>query len=104
MKLAERVNSFEALGEVLRRYHEDSADAVLAPLAEAAALAAAENPWFTPGHIRQALNSLGSALQPGNLDQWISRYGERLVRKMPQKTIGVVMAGNIPAAGFHDML
>jgi acyl-CoA reductase-like NAD-dependent aldehyde dehydrogenase len=104
MTLAERVESFAELGEALRGFREDTREPGLAPLVEAAARASVENPWFTPDHIRTALNSLGMALQPANLDAWISRYGDRLVRRMPQKTIGVVMAGNIPAVGFHDFL
>ncbi len=104
MNLSERVTSFEWLGECLRRYHEGSQDSRQMQLSLAAAQAYAENAWFTPGHIRIALNSLGDALQPQNLARWIGLYEERINRQTTRKRVGVVMAGNIPAVGFHDFL
>ncbi|MEI6682408.1 MAG: acyl-CoA reductase [Bacteroidota bacterium] len=104
MNLSDRVKSFEWLGECLRRYHENSQDPHLALLSRAAAQAYAENGWFTPEHTRIALNSLGEALQPENLAKWIGPYEQRIKRQTSRKRVGVVMAGNIPAVGFHDFL
>jgi hypothetical protein len=104
MTLDERIKSFEMLGDRLRRYNENSPDGDVVPLIEAAGLAASENPWFTHEHIRIALNSLGDALQPENLNEWLSRYDEKFARPHSRRTVGVVMAGNIPAVGFHDFL
>ena len=104
MYLADRIKSFELLGFRLRRYHENSIDQDIVPLAEAARLAMIENQWFTLEFIRVALNSLGEALQPENLNKWISGYSEKIHHMTTQKTVGVVMAGNIPAVGFHDFL
>ncbi|MBS1587070.1 MAG: acyl-CoA reductase [Bacteroidetes bacterium] len=59
------------------------------------------NPWFTPGDISIAINSIAAQyLDPGNLRQWTARYPApaHLV------TVGIVMAGNIPLVGFHDLL
>lgn len=60
-----------------------------------------ENPWFTPGSINLALEGIRRYLDVGKLKNWSSHY-----TVTPQKTrqIAVVMAGNIPLAGFHDML
>jgi hypothetical protein len=104
MTLAERIKSFEMLGDVLRRYGEGATDPDLALLSDAAGLAYIENPWFTPEHIRIALNSLGKALQPENLARWTGRYDQQRMEGTIPKTVAVVMAGNIPAVGFHDML
>ena len=104
MTLTDRIRSFELLGDRLRRYHESSTEPDMLPLVEAAGQAAAENQWFTHEHIRHALNSLGTALQPERLNKWISGYSDRFALNQPQKTVGVVMAGNIPAVGFHDLL
>ncbi|MEI7661497.1 MAG: acyl-CoA reductase [Bacteroidota bacterium] len=104
MKLADRIESFEMLGDLLRRYHENSSDPALSRFRHAAQLANAENPWFTPEHIRLALNSLGTALSHENITRWLSGYGNRLENVSASKTVGVVMAGNIPAVGFHDFL
>lgn len=59
------------------------------------------NPWFTPEHIEMAAgNIVAEFLQKEKLEQWAGQY------KMPAtpKTVGIVMAGNIPLVGFHDFL
>ena len=104
MNLQKRVESFEHLGNLLRSFHEAPNDPEKVLLAEAVRLAYAENQWFTPENIRIALNSLGEALQPENLSEWLFPYLHRLHNTLIHKTVGVVMAGNIPAVGFHDFL
>lgn len=64
-------------------------------------LAARKNGWFTPESIRLAAENIArSFLQPEALREWASRY------KLPEtpRTVGIVMAGNIPLVGFHDFL
>jgi hypothetical protein len=92
------------LGEKLGRYHENSTDPVVKPLVEASNIAFQRNPWFTPEHIRMALNNLGKVLTKENLSIWLSGYASGIEGLTTQKRIGVVMAGNIPAVGFHDFL
>ena len=104
MNLADRINSFGVLGDHLRRYHENSTELDILPLAEAARLSFAKNPWFTPDHTRIALNNLGQALNVENLRRWLSKYGDKQECVSIPQRIGVVMAGNIPAVGFHDFL
>lgn len=102
MTIDERISSFARLGELLRRFPGEAGDKDLATLAEAAALATVENGWFTPAGIKLSLNALGEALHAEKLKRWIEPYRSGL--KPNAKTIGVVMAGNIPAVGFHDFL
>ena len=104
MDLTDRIKSFELLGDRLCRYHEQSGQEGFTPLLEAATDASAANRWFTPELITVALNNLGKMLTGDNLNRWLSVYEDRLKRAAGQKTIGVVMAGNIPAVGFHDFL
>lgn len=104
MDLTDRIKSFEMLGDKLRRYDENSSAIDLLPLAEAARSASGRNPWFTPEHIRVALSNLGRLLAHENFNSWLSVYEERLERISNPMKIGVVMAGNIPAVGFHDFL
>ena len=104
MNLSERIASFEFLGNLLRMYHEQSEEPALRPLQDAARHAFFQNPWFTPVQIRTALNSLGRVLTRENLERWISLYQLPATKPAIQRTIGVVMAGNIPAVGFHDFL
>ncbi len=61
------------------------------------------NPWFTPGNVRLALSATGSILTAEKLTHWLSAYPLEGQRRKPA-TVGVVMAGNIPLVGFHDML
>jgi hypothetical protein len=61
------------------------------------------NPWFTENNVRQALGSIGKSLRPEKLARWLEKY------RLPglsadMKTVAVIMAGNIPLVGFHDML
>jgi hypothetical protein len=41
-------------------------------------------------------------LSPNRLQEWLSRYA--ISENKQQKSIGVIMAGNIPLVGFHDLL
>jgi len=63
--------------------------------------AKSQNRWFTPESIRRALDNIAFMLQPAQLDTWLKAY--TFPAGLP-KRIGVIMAGNIPAVGFHDFL
>jgi hypothetical protein len=59
------------------------------------------NAWFTPTHVSLAIdNIVNQFLQRGKLEAWVAHY------TMPTqvKLVGIVMAGNIPLVGFHDLL
>lgn len=58
------------------------------------------NAWFTPEEVQKSLNSLGQMLNENELDQWFSAIS---MTKTP-KNIGLILAGNIPLVGFHDVL
>ncbi|MDJ1470433.1 acyl-CoA reductase [Cytophagaceae bacterium DM2B3-1] len=60
-----------------------------------------ENPWFTPENVQQALQGIVFMLEREQLDQWLEHYS---FPTLSPKKIGVVMAGNIPAVGFHDLM
>ncbi len=62
------------------------------------------NPWFTPGEISRAFNALAHMLEPDKLSSWLDTYAIPLLTPSKRKLIRVIMAGNIPLAGFHDML
>lgn len=59
------------------------------------------NPWFTEEHVEMAVaNVIREFLDERRLTEWVAAY------KMPAtaRTVGIVMAGNIPMVGFHDLL
>ncbi|RLD24779.1 MAG: acyl-CoA reductase, partial [Bacteroidetes bacterium] len=62
------------------------------------------NPWFTPENIRKALSGLAFMLSKEKLLSWIKRYPDINFDPNNPKKIGIVMAGNIPLVGFHDLL
>lgn len=61
------------------------------------------NQWFTPENCISALRGISLMLDRKNLTQWLENYKSGLPEHPPLK-IAVIMAGNIPAAGFHDAL
>lgn len=62
------------------------------------------NAWFTPEFIDMACENIAMQfLQEHQLKRWAEKY------HLPEtqqniRTIGIVMAGNIPLVGFHDFL
>ena len=58
------------------------------------------NGWFTPDNVRQSLRALGERLNEEELNEWTKVYG---YSETP-KSVGIIMAGNIPLVGFHDFL
>lgn len=61
------------------------------------------NGWFTTENVRKAIGEWSQLLSEKNLSEWIARYPELLQEKAP-KTVAVIMAGNIPMVGFHDLV
>lgn len=62
-----------------------------------------KNPWFTRDNVLLMLASIASMLKEDTIEQWTTSY-PWLGSEREQKTVAVIMAGNIPAVGFHDML
>jgi hypothetical protein len=64
-------------------------------------LSQSHNGWFTPEQVYFAIESWSEALQEQNLNQWLDPYDFSQVQP---KTVGLILAGNIPLVGFHDFL
>lgn len=62
--------------------------------------AEAYNSWFTKDNIFYALNNWAEALTTDNLSTWINHYNFTA----SNKNVGIIMAGNLPLVGFHDLL
>lgn len=58
------------------------------------------NGWFTKDEVIRSLASLQGMLNRQDLEQW---FAQIKVNEAP-KTIGLILAGNIPLVGFHDLL
>ncbi len=66
--------------------------------------AAAINPFFTLNEITKALRGMAFCLTETEIDTWLANYDEGLFKEKTPKNIGVIMAGNIPMVGWHDMI
>ena len=61
------------------------------------------NGWFTEDNVIKALQAWGVALEPGNIDQWVSAY-EKANFEGNGIEVGIIAAGNIPFVALHDVL
>ena len=64
-------------------------------------LSQSHNGWYTPEQVYFAVQSWSEALTAENLNMWLSKYSFENVKP---KTVGLILAGNIPLVGFHDFL
>jgi hypothetical protein len=60
------------------------------------------NAWFTPESVLQAVTAVGKMLNPQQLNTWLDKYP--IEENKPGKRVGLILAGNIPLVGFHDVL
>lgn len=59
-----------------------------------------ENPWFTQENQRYNLQQWASLFTKENIQNWLSKYE----LKNTSKRVGLILAGNIPLVGFHDII
>lgn len=95
MTLSERIEAFSILGDKIRAISNDS-------LEEYARRAQLHNQWFTKENVSRAFEGIAFMLKKEKLRQWLEPY-EPLSPEVPKIT-GIIMAGNIPMVGFHDLL
>ncbi len=94
MKVEDRISAFVKLGHRIDNLSNDEID-------ELAGRAQQENPWFTDENVNRALGGISFMLEQNKLEKWIFNYS---VTNITPKIVGIVMAGNIPMVGFHDLL
>ena len=60
------------------------------------------NQWFVPSFTIQALEAIANEfLDEEKCRKWIESYD---LSNATQKTVALIMAGNLPLVGFHDLL
>lgn len=94
MKLSERIAAFAELGTRLHSIEQADKNNLFRR-------AVVHNAWFTPRQCELALNGILKFLVKDQLERWVMAHN--LSNDTPRK-VGVVMAGNIPMVGFHDLL
>lgn len=60
-----------------------------------------KNPWFTQPSISRSINAWIEALG-ADAGEWVGKYS--LPTQHASQTLGIIMAGNIPLVGLHDLL
>ncbi len=98
MNLNERIAALSLWGNALKEKLE-SADSQLEDLIH---LANAKNGWFEQDNVRYALRQLIEMLDEQALKIWAEE--EKVVDIEPLNQVGLIMAGNLPLVGFHDVL
>ena len=110
MTLSTTKNAFVLLGKFLSQFSEDNTakndtvpynDSFFEDFTNLIQLSQSHNRWFTPEQVYFAIQSWAEALTEDNLDKWLSNY---TINYTEPKTVGLVLAGNIPLVGFHDFL
>jgi len=97
MNLQARIKGFVTLGQQL-------SDTNNTQLIEAKSAAYQQNAWFLPEFIDQAIQQIREQfLQQKALEEWTAAYPS-LSDNPTHLKVGIVMAGNIPLVGFHDLL
>lgn len=110
MNLNQKKSAFIALGQFLSQFSLDNSsrkegvlhnDLFFDKFIDLIQLSQSHNGWFTPEQVHYAIDSWAEALTEENLNEWLAAYDFSNVQP---KTVGLILAGNIPLVGFHDFL
>lgn len=112
MTLEKRVKVFVKLGKFLKQFSEQTErqvdnelnKAFYNDLNELIKTVHFHNGWFTEDNVRYAISAIASSLNEELINSWLNNYPENSLNIIKSKNVAVIMAGNIPLVGFHDML
>ncbi len=93
--LSDRISAFIRLGNLLSDLEGDEKFVLFQQ-------AQNQNAWFTPQSLDQALKGIQVLLDAEAMEKWVANYSFSETAQ-PQQ-IGLMLAGNIPGVGFHDIL
>lgn len=95
LNLVQRISTLVELGKIIITASPERAEIIQK--------AKAYNPWFTEESIKNSFNAISNNfLQRDILTEWINNY--HVGDKSSPRVVGMVLAGNIPMVGFHDMM
>ena len=96
MQLHNRIELLTTLGQRLKALDDP-------PISDVIHKAYLNNTWFAKDEIKKSLSAIRDEfLDQEKLKAWTKPY--QISDNLSGKTIGIVMAGNIPLVGFHDLL
>jgi hypothetical protein len=104
MTLKHRIQAFVQLGKFINEHlsnqPQEKHQKFHADLTTLVDIAYQYNGWFTPENINRALTGISVMLKEEDLTE----FSKQISEPKEVKTVAVIMAGNIPAVGFHDMM
>ncbi|MFC2123891.1 acyl-CoA reductase [Bacteroidota bacterium] len=94
MKIESRKEGLFKLGDTLNSFIKEPDFDFLEKIRQS-------NQWFIPEFILRSIDGIRGLLNTQNIEKWLSDYTipDKKIRK-----VGIIMAGNIPLVGFHDLL
>lgn len=95
MNLSQRTAAFIELGNRIQQLDEETKEELFWRSQNG-------NNWFTEDSVSSAFKGLVSMLQEEKLRSWIGNY--EIKEELEPKSVGILMAGNIPMVGFHDLM
>lgn len=113
MNLENRKETFIKLGKLLRdlnvkandfNWLNDQIKEAIAKLNIQVKEAHLYNGWFTEEMVSNMISAVGNSLSEKNVNEWLKPYQQKFSKNKDLKTVAVVMAGNVPLVGFHDLL
>ncbi len=103
MRISEQISGLVKLGEMMNDFvnnADEKSGSETEELTQILEKSKTENSWFTIESQRFALKQWSSILTQQNIETWLSNY-----RTSGQpKRVGLILAGNIPMVGFHDVI
>lgn len=101
MNLEKRIDAFVRLGE---KMITDSMLDSKSKFNKVVKDANIHNPWFTAENVYYAIDSIAKLwLTRESLNAFVAKYPKSYFTPAKSKKVVVIMAGNIPFAGFHDL-
>lgn len=90
----QRITAFGALGHIMA-----TPDEQLSALINSAHQ---YNAWFTPSSAQKAVSAIAGMLNENDLKNWL--INNPTIDEAGMRSVGLILAGNIPIVGFHDIL
>ena len=102
MNLTSRINAFVNLGERMLCESKQDCGSKFESIVKETII---HNPWFTSENVYYAIDSIANQwLTRNSLNSFVAKYPKKYFTPASSKKVVVIMAGNIPFAGFHDLL
>lgn len=104
MTIQQRISALSKWGSALQALIDDIPENPENPLFKAIVQAQNKNAWFVKSNSINALKEICNLLELSSLNKLLKAYIGLEKEVLAPKVMGIVMAGNIPLVGFHDLL